>query len=58
MKLREMGIGYIVALRLRKASEELLKKLLESPSVIKGLNKRGGKRYIKAEQRTKYILDE
>ncbi|GLI53493.1 IS1634 family transposase [Thermodesulfovibrio yellowstonii] len=125
LKLREMGFGYIVALRLRNASEEILKevfnqadykevtnsegvfkyktlrqrfrlrdeegklreiedtvvvsysdrraerdraerqrliqkaiRLLETPSAIEGLNKRGGKKYIKAEQSSKYFLDE
>lgn len=125
LKLRELGIGYIVAMKLRNASGLFLKevfddsnykeidgsggvfryktlkhrfrlrdeqgklqeiedtvvisysekraekdreerqrliekalRLLESPSIIDGLNRRGGKRYIKAEKRGKYILDE
>ncbi len=33
-------------------------KLLESPSIIEGLNKRGGKKYIKTEGQNRYILDE
>jgi transposase len=119
-KLKEMGYGYIVAMRLKNASETLLKevfnpdgyieipseegvfkykqtkhvfktdkeeitdtvvisysekraekdraerqlfiekaiKLLESPSSIEGLNKRGGKKYIKKEGKSRYSLDE
>mgnify|MGYP000142963534 CR=1 FL=1 len=33
-------------------------KLLQSPSIIEGLNRRGGKRYIKTEGQNRYILDE
>jgi transposase len=33
-------------------------KLLQNPSVIEGLNKRGGKKYIKTEGQNRYILDE
>ncbi|WP_439950934.1 IS1634 family transposase [Thermodesulfovibrio aggregans] len=125
LKLRELGFGYIVGLRLKSADGELLKevfnpegfveiqteaglfkykqikhtfkvkdergrtgqitdtvvisysekraekdraerarliqkalRLLESPSVIEGLNKRGGKKYIKAEGKRGYSLDE
>jgi transposase len=37
---------------------EKAKNLLESPSSIDGLNKRGGKKYIKKEGESRYILDE
>jgi len=33
-------------------------KLLQSPSTIEGLNKRGGKKYIKTEGENRYSLDE
>ncbi len=44
----------------RAERQELIEKainLLDTPSKIEGLNKRGGKKYIKAENKSKYILD-
>lgn len=42
----------------RKRLIEKALRLLENPSTIEALNRRGGKKYIKAEKRGKYILDE